>query len=182
MEPHLEAFSDLIRVNQNFARTFDLAGLGSKPASQIAIVTCMDCRIDTTEAFGMAPGEGHVMRNAGARVSDDMLRSLIKSTHQLGVNRIAVIHHTGCGASLIKLDVLRDTVKASTGNDPADVDFMLIDSEPDALIEDLERLRTSPYLPPGTDIAGFIYDVDTGKLAPVASGKVGTDPVVPAQS
>lgn len=173
----MDRFSDLIDANSEFTESFAFADMSSLPRRQLAVVTCMDCRIDTHLAFGLGPGDAHVLRNAGARASDDMIRSLVKSTHQLGVNRIAVIHHTRCGAAMIRLDELRQRVLAESGHDPVDVDFMLIDDPHQALLDDLERLRANHYLPPGTALAGFVYDVTTGHLEPIASGEVGPAPI-----
>lgn len=133
----------------------------------------MDCRIDPLAIFGFAPGDVHVMRNAGARVTDDMLRSLIKSVDQLEVERIAIVHHTDCGAAKIELRSLRDRVVALTGNDPTDVDFHLIADPADALAADVEAVRRCPYLPVGTAVGGFVYDVRTGAVTGVASTWVG---------
>jgi carbonic anhydrase len=126
----------------------------------------MDCRIDPLGALGLEPGDAHVLRNAGARTTDDVVRSLVKSTNQLGVTRIAVVHHTDCGAAKIELGALRQKVQEATGNDPADVEFHLIDDEDASIVEDVEALAASPWLPPGTAIAGFMYDVRTGRLDP----------------
>ena len=142
------------------------------------IYTCMDCRIDVHQVLGLAPGEAHVLRNAGARATDDVIRSLIKSTVQLEVERIAVVHHTDCGAAKIQLDDLRARVLDRTGHEPTDVEFHLIGDERQSIVDDVGRLCASPYLPPGTDVAGFLYDVRTGRLAPVLSGTVGDVPVL----
>ena len=169
----LDTFEDLIEANDRHAATFDAGSLPAPPRRQLAVLTCMDCRIDEHEAFGIAAGDAHVLRNAGARTSDDAIRSLIKSTHQLGVNRIAVIHHTDCGAAKIQRDDLRAKVRATTGHDPVEVDFQLIGDPDQTLLDDVERLRTSPYLPPGTLVGGFVYDVRTGRLDPRVIGRVG---------
>ncbi len=173
----MKAFEDLIAVNRHYATTFSLEGLSSQPTEQVAIITCMDCRIHTAAALGLTPGKGHVLRNAGGRVTADMIRSLVASVYTLGVTQIAVIHHTQCGASAATSEVLRTLINDATGDDPIDMDFGLIDSEPDALIEDLEQLRASAVLPPGTHLAAFIYDVDTGLLNSVCAGEVGPEPL-----
>jgi carbonic anhydrase len=169
----LDTFDDLIEANQRYAERFDAGSLPAPPRRRLAVLTCMDCRIDEHEAFGIEAGDAHVLRNAGARTSDDAIRSLVKSTHQLGVERIAVIHHTDCGAAKIQLDELRATVLASTGNDPVEVDFQLIGDPDQTLLDDVERLRTCPYLPAGTLVGGFVYDVRTGRLDHRVTGHVG---------
>lgn len=173
----MKAFEDLIRVNRHYAETFSLEGLSSEPTEQVAIITCMDCRIDTAAALGLTPGRGHVLRNAGGRVTDDMIRSLVASVYTLGVTQVAVIHHTHCGAAAATPEGLRTAIRDATGHDPEGMDFRLINEEPGAIIDDLEYLRTSPVLLPGTQLAAFIYDVDTGLLDPVAAGEVGSEPL-----
>ena len=122
----------------------------------------MDCRIDPLEIFGFEVGDIHVMRNAGARITPDMIRSLIKSVNQLEVDRIAILHHTDCGAAKIDLPGLRKKVLAATGSDPEEVEFHLIGDHGAALDADIEAVRTCHYLPVGTAVAGFTYDVATG--------------------
>ena len=158
----MDPFDDLVTANAAYADGFALGELPAPPRRNLAVVTCMDCRIDPLAVLGLAPGDAHVLRNAGARVTDDVLRSLVKSVNQLGVTRVAVVHHTDCGAAKIKLDDLRTTVQAATGNDPADVEFHLIADQDEALAADVDALRTYPYLPAGTEVAGFLYDVTTG--------------------
>ena len=174
----MQRFDDLLQANAEYAARFPYAELGTIPQRHVAVLTCMDCRIDVHQVLGLAPGEAHVLRNAGARATDDAIRSLIKSTVQLEVERIAVVHHTDCGAAKIQLDDLRARVLDRTGNEPTDVEFHLIGDEHQSIVDDVERLCASPYLPPGTDVAGFLYDVRTGRLAPVLSGTVGDAPVL----
>lgn len=169
----MHRFSDLIDANVDYAAQFDRADLEAPPAHRLAVLTCMDARIDTDRAFGIREGDAHVLRNAGARVTDDMIRSLIKSTNQLGVTRIAIVHHTDCGAAKIKLPDLRERVKERCGHDPAWVDFHLIDDEDQSIIDDVEALAACPWLPPGTVIGGFMYDVKTGQLDPRLVREVG---------
>lgn len=169
----MDAFADLLAANADYVTGFDLGDLPAPPRRHLAVVTCMDCRIDPLAVLGLLPGEAHVMRNAGARVTDDVLRSLIKSVNQLGVTRVAVMHHTDCGAAKIVLSELRTAVETATGNDPDDVEFHLIHDQDEALAADVDAVRTCPYLPPGTEVAGFLYDVATGVAEPKHSGVVG---------
>jgi carbonic anhydrase len=169
----VDVFRDMIEGGAAWSSTFDLGALDPIPRRRLAIVTCMDCRIDPLAIFGFAPGDVHVMRNAGARVTTDMLRSLIKSVDQLEVERIAIVHHTDCGAAKIDLPSLRDRVVRRTGNDPAEVDFHLIADPAVALAEDIEAVRTCPFLPVGTAVAGFVYDVATGTITATESTFVG---------
>lgn len=169
----VDSFRDIVEGNGRFAEAFPNADLTAIPRQHLAVVTCMDCRIDPLAMFGFTVGDIHVMRNAGARVTPDILRSLIKSVNQLEVDRIAIVHHTDCGAAKIDLAGLRAKVLDATGSDPADVEFHLIGDPSSALDADIEAVRTCPYLPVGTAVAGFFYDVTTGAVTPHRSTFVG---------
>ena len=169
----VDSFRDLADGNSAYVANFPNASLSAIPRQHLAVVTCMDCRIDPLAIFGLQVGDIHVMRNAGARITPDMLRSLIKSVNQLEVDRIAILHHTDCGAAKVDLPGLRAKVLAATGSDPADVEFHLIGDHAAALDADIEAVRTCPYLPVGTAVAGFIYDVTTGVVTPHDSTVVG---------
>ena len=158
----MDAFDDILAANAAYAARFALGDLAAPPSGHLAVVTCMDCRIDPLAVLGLTVGQAHVLRNAGARVTDDVLRSLVKSVNQLGVTRIVVMHHSDCGAAKIVLSELRAKVAEATGNDPAEVDFHLIDDPEAALQADVEALRDHPYLPPGIEVGGLFYDVTTG--------------------
>jgi carbonic anhydrase len=169
----VDTFKDLVDGNSAYASNFPNASLSPIPQQHLAVVTCMDCRIDPLAIFGFEAGDIHVMRNAGARITPDMLRSLIKSVNQLEVDRIAIVHHTDCGAAKIDLPGLRAKVLATTGSDPSEVEFHLIGDQAAALDADIEAVRTCPYLPVGTAVAGFLYDVTTGIAHPHDSTFVG---------
>ncbi|MCD9623316.1 beta-class carbonic anhydrase [Rhabdothermincola salaria] len=162
----MHRFRDLLDANADHAAHFADAHLEAPPRLGLAVLTCMDARIDAHEAFGLRPGDAHLLRNAGARTTDDMIRSLIKSTNQLGVSRIAVVHHTDCGAAKIELGRLRRAVTDATGHDPDDVEFHLIADEDQAIVDDVDALVACPWLPPGTVVGGFMYDVVTGTIDP----------------
>src|SRR3954462_5012541 len=129
----------------------------ARPGRHLAVVTCMDARIDVFAALGLHLGEAHVIRNAGGRVTDDVLRSLALSTHVLGVDTVVVMQHTKCGLAGVTDEELRER----TG---ADLGFFSIDDHTAALREDIEQLAATPYLGPLKVIAGFVYDVETGEL------------------
>jgi carbonic anhydrase len=169
----VDAFSDIIAANGTYASGFGIGRQAAPPRRHLAVVTCMDARIDPLAVFGLEVGDIHVLRNAGARVTDDVLRSLVKSVNQLEVTRIAVMHHTDCGAAKIGLPALRTKVAAATGNDPAEVDFHLIGDQDEALRLDVEAVRDCPYLPTGTEVLGLLYDVTTGVADPRHTTVVG---------
>lgn len=132
----------------------------ARPSRHLAIVTCMDARIEVLAVLGLHLGEAHVIRNAGGRVTDDVLRSLALSCHVLGVDTVVVMQHTRCGLA----GVTDEELRRRTG---ADLGFFPIDDHGAALREDIETLSTKDYLRPLAVIAGFVYDVESGELADV---------------
>ncbi|CAN5743527.1 carbonic anhydrase [soil metagenome] len=127
------------------------------PGRRLAIVTCMDARIDVFAALGLHLGEAHVIRNAGGRVTDDVLRSLALSSQVLGVDTLVVMQHTGCGLTGVTDEELQEL----TG---ADLGFFPIDEQAAVLRQDIDLLTTKPYLAPLLVIAGFVYDVESGEI------------------
>ena len=160
----MSAFKDIVEGSQAYSEAFTNGSLSALPRARLVIVTCMDTRINPLAIFGLEIGEAHVLRNAGARVTPDVIRSLIKSINQLEVERVVVMHHTDCGAAKIKIDVLRTAVVTATGNDPVDVNFHLIADPEEALAADVEAVRSCPYFPVGTAVAGMLYDVSDGTV------------------
>ncbi|MCU1388426.1 MAG: carbonate dehydratase [Ilumatobacteraceae bacterium] len=130
----------------------------ARPSQSLAVITCMDARIDVFAALGLHLGEAHVLRNAGGRVTDDVLRSLALSTHVLGVDTVVVMQHTKCGLA----GVTDEELRTFTG---ADLGFFPIDDHAAALREDIDLLANTPYLSPLKVIAGFVFDVERGELA-----------------
>jgi carbonic anhydrase len=128
-----------------------------RPSRRLAIVTCMDARIDVFAVLGLHLGDAHVIRNAGGRMTDDALRSLTLSSHVLGVDTVVVMQHTHCGLS----GVTDQQLQRLTG---ADLEFLPIDDHVTSLREDIDRLTSAPYLQPIRVVAGFIYDVESGEI------------------
>ena len=131
-----------------------------KPARRLAVVTCMDCRIDVDAALGLSLGDAHVLRNAGGRVTDDVLRSLAISANMLGVDTVMVVEHTKCG-----LANPEETLREKTG---ADVEFFAIADPETALREDVERIKATPYLGALKAVTGHLYDIETGEVTDLA--------------
>jgi carbonic anhydrase len=129
----------------------------ANPSRRLAIVTCMDARIDVFAVLGLHLGEAHVIRNAGGRVTDDVLRSLALSSHVLGVDTVLVMQHTKCGL----VGVTDEELQRLTG---AQLGFLSIDDHAAALQEDIDILASTPFLTPIRVIAGAVYDVETGNL------------------
>jgi carbonic anhydrase len=160
------AFDDLLAANEKFARTFQHSDLTGTAGRGLAVVTCMDSRIDPLGLLGLAPGDAKILRNAGARVTDDVLRTLVLAVYLLGVGRVLVMPHTDCGMSKATDDDVH-ALAARQGVDTRSLEFHTVPDQDAALRHDLLRIRTSPFLPAGTVVGGAIYDVHTGKLMPV---------------
>lgn len=151
--------TDLLTANRGYAAA--RANVADpRPGRHLAVVTCMDARIDVFAALGLHLGEAHVIRNAGGRVTDDVLRSLALSSGVLGVDTVVVMQHTGCGLAGVSDAELR----ALTG---ADLGFFPIDDHAEALREDVELLAGTPFLTRLRLIAGLVYDVESGELEDV---------------
>lgn len=149
----------LLAANDAYAAA--RAGVGDpRPSLRLAVVTCMDARIDVFAALGLHLGEAHVIRNAGGRVTDDVFRSLTLSAHVLGVDTVVVMQHTKCGlAGIDNVELQRRT--------GADLDFFPIEDHEQALRQDIDRLATAGFLGPVTTFAGLVYDVESGRLRTV---------------
>jgi carbonic anhydrase len=147
-------------IDELLAANEDAPGPGAndvRPARKLAVVTCMDARIAVDAAFGLRLGDAHVIRNAGGRVTDDVLRSLALSSGTLGVDTLVVMQHTKCGLE----DVSDAELRERTG---ADLEFLPIPDHTATLRADIERLTGTPYLSRLRTIAGFLYDVDSGRV------------------
>jgi len=137
-----------------------------KPARQLAVVACMDSRLDVFALLGLEIGDAHIMRNAGGVVTDDMIRSLTISQRKLGTREIILVHHTDCGALTFTDDELRDELLDETGLKPSWSPESFKDLDAD-LRQSMERLRRSPFLVDSTQVRGFVFDVHTGELREV---------------
>ncbi len=132
-----------------------------RPSKRLAVVTCMDARIDVFAVLGLQLGQAHVIRNAGGRVTDDVLRSLALSSNVLGVESVVLMQHSGCGLAGVTDDELRER----TG---ADVSFLPIEDHTAALRHDMDLIAGTPYLRSVTTVTGCVYDLETGKVDEVA--------------
>jgi carbonic anhydrase len=166
MTDETDAFADLLEANRRHRATFTLIGLPARAARRLGIVTCIDTRLDPLAMLGLAPGDAKIVRNAGARVTDDVIRSLALATAFLDVERVAVIQHTHCAVAGSSADVLRDGVHRATGADTSAFDPLAMDDQEATLRVDVERIRRDPLIPRHVVVAGFVYDVDNGELIP----------------
>jgi carbonic anhydrase len=162
--PPSETFADLLTANRRHRDSFTLAGLPGRAAKGLAVVTCIDSRLDPLPALGLAPGDAKIIRNAGARATDDAIRSLALATALLGVERIAVIVHTHCAMASATADELRARVAQASGGDATGWEPLSVDDQLAVLDADVELIRRHPLIPARTVVAGFVYDVDTGEL------------------
>jgi carbonic anhydrase len=169
-----DAFTDLLDANARYAAGRHVA-IGSGTARKgLAIVTCIDSRIDPLGALGLAPADAKILRNAGARVTDDVERGLALATAALGVTRIAVVEHTDCKLASASDDDLVALVAEATGQHPDGFEPLAIADQRATLADDVARLLACPLLPAGTVVAGMVYDLRSGRLEtvvePAASG------------
>ena len=158
-----DAFADVLAANDGYAARFTLRGLEPVAARGLAVLTCMDSRIEPLTMLGLRPGDAKILRNAGARVTDDVLRTLALGAHLLGVQRVLVVPHTRCRMTGVEAD-LHAAIAERSGVDTRSLDLGTTPDVRDALRHDLQRVRSWPYLPPGMAVAGALYDVDTGRL------------------
>jgi carbonic anhydrase len=163
----MSVLDDVLAANERFAERFTAGDLPAPPSRHLAVLTCMDARILPLTVFGLEIGDAHILRNAGGRVTDDALRSLLVSTHVLGVRSIAVIHHTLCGMTTATDDDFRAKVEEGSGRSPGDLAFHAIGDPEEALRHDVAILVDSGLFPPATEFRGMVYDVQTGRLRPV---------------
>lgn len=160
-------FDDLLAANSDYAATFSHAGLSATAARGLAIVTCMDSRIAPLEALGLRPGDAKVLRNAGARVTEDVLRTLVLAVYLLGVNRVLVMPHTECKMASATEEEMHALIEARYGLDTRSLEFRTVTDQIAALEQDLIRIRSYPLLPKDLPVGGGIYDVATGALSPI---------------
>lgn len=155
-------FTDILTANASYSADHEELANG-RARRGLAIVTCIDTRIDPLAAFGLIPGDAKVIRNAGARVTDDVLRSLVIASHVLGVNRVALIQHTDCGVANNTQETITEVVHDLTGEE-VDIDFLTIPDQKTTLADDAQRIRDCKLMPEGTEVGEFIFDVQHGKL------------------
>jgi len=159
-------FDDVLSANDAYTQEFRLSGLEPVAARGLAVLTCMDSRIEPLDMLGLRPGDAKILRNAGARVTDDVLATLVVARHLLGVERLMLIAHTDCRMVATDDDALRQAIAGAGGPDTSDLAFRTTPSQDSALRDDLARIEAFGRLA-GLTVGGFLYDVDTGRLAQV---------------
>jgi carbonic anhydrase len=181
-----KVLTEVLDANAKYSTDFGVKGdLALPPARGFAILTCMDARLDPAKYAGLAEGDAHVIRNAGSRASDDAIRSLVISYKLLGTKEFFVIHHTNCGMEFFTNNVIRGLLANSletaaltaegfkdVGKGPGSragefVEWLTIPDQKQAVVDDVQRIRTHPLVPKSIPVYGYIYDVKSGKLIEV---------------
>lgn len=157
-------FSDLLAANDDYAAHFEYAGFDGVARAGVAIVTCMDSRIDPLGIVGLQPGDAKIFRNPGGRITPQALEALVLGVHLLNVNRVLIVPHTRCAVASNTEAELRQRVAESAGVDASWQPFHVVDDQVRALAEDVAKVRSHPLVPESVQVGGFIYDVDTGRL------------------
>src|ERR671923_167319 len=159
----MSAIDELVRNAQSYAEHFDKATLPLPPAKRVAVIACMDARLNPYGLLGLQEGDAHVIRNAGGVVTDDEIRSLAISQRLLGTEEIMLIHHTDCGMLTFEDDEFRRQVQRETGIKPQWAAEAFDDLEDD-LRQSIARIKASPFIPKKDNVRGFVYDVEKGSL------------------
>jgi carbonic anhydrase len=157
---------ELLRNNEAYAESFEKGDLPLPPAKGLAVVACMDARLDVHKILGLEEGDAHVIRNAGGVITDDEIRSLAISQRLLGTNEIVLIHHTDCGMLTFSDDELKQQIQEDVGIKPHFSMESFSDLEEDVR-QSIARIQASPFVPNKDSVRGFVYEVETGRLREV---------------
>ena len=163
----MTTIDELVRNNGAYADGYESRHLDVHPSRRLAIVTCMDSRLDVFAALGLGDGEAHILRNAGGVITDDVIRSLAVSQRRLGTRMVMVIHHTDCGMQKLTDDGFRAELQAATGVSPAFAIESFLDAEADVR-QSVLRVRRSDFILHREVVRGFVYDVDTHRLKEIS--------------
>ncbi|MEY2813929.1 MAG: hypothetical protein RL579_834 [Actinomycetota bacterium] len=164
--PHKE-FDDLLAANAEYQKTFKYSGLTGQAKQGLAIVTCMDSRINPLSVVGMRSGDAKILRNAGARVTEDVLRTLVLASYLLNVDRVLVMPHTDCRMAKSDEPEIHATLQEQFGVDTRSLEFRTVSDQVGALKIDVQRIRSYPLIRKGVTVAGAIYDVSNGSITPI---------------
>ena len=160
----VDTFEDLLSANREFATDFAFGGFDGIAKAGVAIVTCMDSRIDPLRMIGLQAGDAKIFRNPGGRVTEAALEAIVLGVHLLNVDRVLVVPHTRCAVASNTEEVLRERVAESAGTDVTWQRFHVIEDQVATLGLDVNRVRSHPLVPDSVQVGGFVYDVDTGLL------------------
>ena len=163
----MSSTDELLGNNDTYAASFDKGDLALPPAKKVAVVACMDARLDVGRALGLEEGDAHVIRNAGGVVTDDAIRSLAISQRLLGTEEIILIHHTGCGMLTFTDDDFRNSIEQDTGIKPEWAAESFADLDGDVR-QSIAWIKASPFIPRKNAVRGFVYEVESGRLREVS--------------
>src|SRR6201997_722732 len=163
----MSSTDQLVANNDTYAESFDKGDLPLPPATKVAVVACMDARLNVYGALGLSEGDAHVIRNAGGGVTDDAIRSLAISQRLLGTEEIVLIHHTGCGMLTFTDDEFKSSIEEDTGIKPEWAAEAFGDLDADVR-QSIARIKASPFIPHKNEVRGFVYEVETGRLREVS--------------
>src|SRR4051795_209000 len=158
------AFDDVLEANEAYVASFHLGGLPARATRGLAVLTCIDSRIEPLAMLGLDPGDAKILRNAGARVTDDVLRTLVLASYLLGVDRAMIIAHTDCRMAAGSEDNVHAALEEAGGPDTRSLSFLVTSDQPATVHADVQRIRSSPYLA-HLHVGGFLYDTGTGRLS-----------------
>src|SRR5918999_393357 len=162
----MDVIDELVRNNKEYAQAFDKGDLPLPPAKKLAVVACMDARLDVHKILGLEEGDAHVIRNAGGVITDDEIRSLTISQRLLGTEEIVLMHHTDCGMLTFSDDDVKRQIESDTGIRPPFALEAFEDVEEDVR-QSIARIKASPFIPNKDAIRGFVYELETGGLREV---------------
>lgn len=162
----MSAAQEFEKANEAYVADFGYGELPMPPGRRVAVLTCMDARLDPAAALGLEPGDAHVIRNAGGRASDDALRSLIISQNLLGTQEIVVIHHTDCGMVTFSDEQLHAQLNERTGQDASHIAFLAFGNASSSVQDDIAAIQASPFID-ASQVTGYIYDVSSGAISKV---------------
>ncbi|HEY7535367.1 MAG TPA: carbonic anhydrase [Thermodesulfobacteriota bacterium] len=161
----MSAINEALKANEEYAKKFALGNLATPPARKLAVVACMDARMNIEQMLGLKPGDAHIIRNGGGAVSEDALRSLLISHYELGTQEFMIIEHTGCGLMTFKDEEMRAKLQKKTGTSAvAPMHFHTFSNLEENLREQIQKVKSHPWVPKNISVRGFIYDVKTGRL------------------
>ena len=174
----MSVLDDVLRTNAEFVRTYDSSRATAPVSRRLAIVACMDYRIPLAEAFGLKPGDAYIIRNAGGVVTEDVIRSLLVAHYKLGVEEILIVNHTKCGMQTFRDEELRADIRHQRGTDAiAPEQFHAFQSLDDNVRQQIQRVKSHPWMPSRIPVNGCIYDVHTGRLSVVSLDDATTRPL-----
>jgi carbonic anhydrase len=162
------AFDDLLAANHAYAESYSMSGFDGVARAGVAMVTCMDSRIDPLGMIGLRPGDAKILRNPGGRVTETALVALVLAVNLLGVERILVVQHTRCAMAADSEDDLRARLTEASGKDASEMMLGVITDQESCIKDDVAKLQAHPLIAPSVAVGGFLYDVDTGLLRAVS--------------